>query len=202
MPPDASYELWTELRKGNADALAGLYREHYLGLMNYGMKLTGDHELTRDSITQLLLNLHRQHARLPPVNNVRSYLLTSLRNEILSVIRSGRLKKKYDESRLLESHVENSYEEHLMGLQEEREQKERLAKALEHLSSREKELLQMRYFDDKSYEQIATECNITKRTAYNIINNALKRLKTFLTHQSRNKFVYLTLVKLLSGDFL
>ena len=72
---------WTQLQNGQQHALLELYNQHYVGLMNYGMKLTGQRELTSECITQILLRLWDSRARLPVVENVRSYLLTCLRRE-------------------------------------------------------------------------------------------------------------------------
>jgi RNA polymerase sigma-70 factor (ECF subfamily) len=75
---------------------------------------------------------------------------------------------------------EISYEEYLIQTQTNVEIKNSLTRVFSGLSKREKQLLQMKFFDDLSYDEIALECNITKRTAYNIIHGALKTLKADL----------------------
>ena len=72
---------------------------------------------------------------------------------------------------------ESSYEEYLVQLQHSKELKDRLTKALDQLTQREKELMELKFFEDLDYDEIAARCNITKRTAYNIIHAALKTLK-------------------------
>ena len=72
---------------------------------------------------------------------------------------------------------ECSYEEYLVKLQHNKELKDRLEKALGQLTQREKELMRLKFFEDLDYDEIAARCNITKRTAYNIIHAALKTLK-------------------------
>jgi RNA polymerase sigma factor (sigma-70 family) len=196
MRAENSNTIWCQLRNGDPDALLGLYREHYVGLLNYGLKLSGDHQLTRDCITQMLLNLHRNHKRLPDVMNCRSYLLTSLRNEIFGDVRLRKRRHEL-EQHLAQNDNECSYEELLIARQSVQEEKERLRQAMGDLSPREKELLKMRYFDDRSYDEIAAECGISKRTAYNIINAALKRMKVLLIQQSRNKMIFISLINML-----
>lgn len=167
---------WTELRNGQKDALLELYNQHYTGLVNYGIKLTGNRELSVDCFTQVLLRLWDSRFKLPAVENVRSYLLTCLRREIISEI-----KLRSDKRPLLQQpQKEFSYEDYLVQIQHNEELKERLAKAMTSLTQREKELLRLKFFEDVDYDEIAHRCSITKRTAYNIIHQALKTLKKSL----------------------
>jgi RNA polymerase sigma-70 factor (ECF subfamily) len=190
MPYDSGDNAWSELCSGNPDALHLLYNDHYLGMLNYAMKLSGDHDLSRDCITQVLLNLHRHHKSLPEVTNVRSYLLTCVRNEINAAIRIGKRTRFYDPQTIAEMNSTLSYEDYIIGQQTEKEQRDQLKAAFAQLSAREKELLRLRFFEDQSYDSIASDCGITKRTAYNIVNMAIRRLKDFLTRQSRNRIIY------------
>lgn len=179
---------WIKLRNGDQEALLELYNTHYLGLLNYGLKLTGDRTLTNESITQVLLRLWDNRMRLPEVENVRSYLLTCLRNEMLAQFKAEA--KRNSDNQLIKFRQENcepSYEEYLVAIQADKESKARLYRAFEKLTAREKELLKMKFFEDLDYDEIASRCRITKRTAYNIIHAAVKTLKAELVQQSANR---------------
>lgn len=180
--------IWAKLKEGDQNALLELYNIHYLGLMNYGIKLTGNRNLANESITQVLLRLWDNRSRLPEVENVRSYLLTCLRNEMLAELKSesNRLTKNQLLKFTSES-CEASYEEYLIAIQSNREMKERLFRAFDKLTAREKELLKMKFFEDLDYDEIASRCRITKRTAYNIIHAAVKTLKAELVQQKGNR---------------
>ncbi|MBX3256167.1 MAG: sigma-70 family RNA polymerase sigma factor [Chitinophagaceae bacterium] len=172
---------WTRLKNGKQEALLDLYNHHYIGLLNYGIKLTGNRELTTDCITQVLLRLWDNRERLPVVENVRSYLLTCLRREIMSEIKLNSSRHQKTALYINEIHdKEFSYEEYLIQIQHNKELSERLRRAMETLTQREKELLRMKFFEDLEYDEIATRCSITKRTAYNIVHHALKTLKASL----------------------
>lgn len=183
-------ETWAKLRAGDRDALLSLYNYHYIGLINYGLKLTGDKDLTRDCITQILLRLWDKRRQLPVVENPRSYLLTCLKHELFAegkaetarAVLSSRLQRISDRS-------EPSYEEYIVQLQTNKALADKLAKALNTLSKREKELLGLKFFDDLDYDEIASRCSITKRTAYNIIHSALKTLKSLFAVSPKNGVV-------------
>jgi RNA polymerase sigma factor (sigma-70 family) len=188
-------ETWAQLQKGNQQALLALYDRHYIGLLNYGIKLTGNRELTRDCITQILLRLWDSRAKLPPVENVRSYLLTCLRREMVGELKgeTARTNRNIVVQRSL-SDAELPYEEYLIESQTNKVLSEKLTKAFEKLTEREKELLRLRFFEDLDYDEIAAQCSITKRTAYNIIHTAIKTLKADFNHQPNFNLIYKTAV--------
>jgi RNA polymerase sigma factor (sigma-70 family) len=192
-------EIWKQLQIGNQQALLALYDRHYIGLLNYGMKLTGNRELTRDCITQILLRLWDNRQKLPPVENVRSYLLTCLRREMISELKgeTARITRNLNAQRSL-SDAELPYEEYLIQAQTNEALRERLVKAFEKLTEREKELLRLRFFEDLDYDEIAAQCSITKRTAYNIIHTAIKTLKADFVYHPNYNLVYKTAAYILA----
>ena len=176
-------EVWTRLKNGDQQAFLELYKKHYIGLINYGLKLTGNHDLTKDCITQVLLRLWDKRKELAPVENIRSYLLTCLRRELYAELKSESRRFKSGHNLQKELDIEEpSYEEHIIQLQTDELTRHKLVKAFEKLTDREKELLRLRFFDDLDYDSIALQCGITKRTAYNIIYHALQVLKADFTN--------------------
>src|SRR6266542_5715772 len=176
--------IWNQLRSGDLQALLGLYKEYYITLINFGIKMTGNRELTNDCISQVLIKLWNKHQQLPEVENIRSYLISCLRNELLIELKNANKIKSGDNSlKYAITEQEISYEEYLIQTQTNLDIKNNLSRAFSHLSKREKQLLQMKFFEDLSYDEIALQCNITKRTAYNIIHEALKTVKAnFIKH--------------------
>ncbi len=168
----------TRLKSGDRDALVTLYNDLYLPLYRYGMKLTSDSQLCRDSINQIMLRIWESRNQLAEVANFRSYIFTAMRNEIIAEHRSQETRKHRHESlaRLSDS-VERSYEERIISEQQNLATKEKIRRAFAELTLRQKELLELRFYDNLSYTEIADKCGITKRTAYNIINEGLKILK-------------------------
>jgi RNA polymerase sigma factor (sigma-70 family) len=192
-------ETWAQLQKGNQQALLALYDRHYIGLLNYGIKLTGNRDLTRDCITQILLRLWDNRAKLPPVENVRSYLLTCLRREMIGELKGeiARTNRNIVVQRSL-SDAELPYEEYLIESQTNKVVREKLSRAFEKLTEREKELLRLRFFEDLDYDEIAAQCSITKRTAYNIIHTAIKTLKADFNYQPNFNRIYKTAVYIIA----
>jgi RNA polymerase sigma-70 factor (ECF subfamily) len=190
-------DAWNSLRNGDRQAMLALYRDHYVGLMNFGIRLTGNRELTKDCFTQVLLRLWDNRASLPQVGNIRSYLLSCMKHELLKELQSEKNAGKRHQQAQSGEYAEPSYEEHIVALQINDELRCRLSQVLERLTEREKELLRLRYFEDKSYDEIAEHCNITKRTAYNIVFGALKTLKAEMAVKDKGKTLIVPLIILL-----
>ena len=181
IPKSITEDAWALLKNGDENALLSLYNHHYLGLINFGIKITGDRTFANDCITQLLIELWDKRANLPSVKNVRGYLLTSLKHKIFFEIKAKQIRdSKLNTLQAFQNGEELPYEELLIQLQTNEGLKKKLNKAFAKLTPRQKQLLQMKFFDDVDYDEIANVCNITRRTAYNIIHDSLKILRAEL----------------------
>lgn len=193
--------LWQKLTSGDRDAFLYIYQEHYVGLMNYGSFYFKDRGATNDAIVEMLLNLWDKRSALPQVKNIRSYLISCLRFTILQNIKTQKWKDSKTVSIL--NHAEEdqpSYEDQLTKLQSNDHLKRKLHKSFDKLSDRQKELLQLKFFENIGYDEIAERCNITKRTAYNIIHDAINILRTELNDGENNISMY-DVTLLITGFF-
>jgi RNA polymerase sigma factor (sigma-70 family) len=172
-------DSWMLLRNSHTNALEELYNGHYLGMINFGIKLTGDREFANDCIVQLLIELWDKRQQLPHVENVRAYLLTCLKHKIIAEVKAQQTRNESHHSLLtIQDNEEMSYEDNLIRLQSDKAMKKKLSQALDKLTLRQKELLKLKFYDKLDYDEIALQSGISKRTAYNIIYDALKILKT------------------------
>ncbi|MGE7777164.1 RNA polymerase sigma factor [Chitinophaga sp. NPDC101104] len=177
----AEVQLWDRVRGGEQEALVVLYERLYFSLLNYGIRTCGDLERTRDAINDVFLELWDRRLQLADVANVRSYLLTYLRRKVLTNIRedqklsaaAGRLSAYTDTYEL-------SYEECIVALQASDEVKAKITRAMAALTPRQKELVQLRFFEGLSMEEVSTRAGISTKTAYNTLAAALKALSAGL----------------------
>lgn len=184
-------KTWQKLMEGSHDALEELYSQHYLGLINYGIKLTGDRQYANDCFIEMLIDLWGKRSKLPQVNNVRSYLMTCLRMLILQKQRSEKLREvKETYAHSLLDHQDLPYEEYITRIQTDSIVKTKLQQSLNKLTDRQKELLQYRFFYGMSYDEIALKCQISKKTAYNIIHDAISKLKIDLGKDKGSEGLY------------
>jgi RNA polymerase sigma factor (sigma-70 family) len=181
--------VWEKFRNGEEGALLELYNGHYLGLINFGRLIIDDRELVNECLTDMLIEFWNKRETLPPVENVRSYLLTSFRRTVLHKLESDKKRgiKHIESQKISETH-QMSYEEYIIKIQSDKGLKSKISKALNKLTERQLELVRLKFFEDLDYDEIAEKCAITKRTAYNIIHDALKVLKEELYDDQNSGF--------------
>ena len=171
--------LWDAFRKGDKEAFAGLFRQHYESLFRFGSKFTHDQELLEDAIQELFLELW-QAKNKPPVSSVKAYLLKSLKYKLLKAFRKrGKVLPLADDGGDLP--FELSHETLLIEQQENVEKKQMVVGALEKLSNRQKEIIYLKYYQDLSYEEVSEIMSINYQVARNLLYQAIKSLKTMLT---------------------
>jgi RNA polymerase sigma factor (sigma-70 family) len=186
---DAHILSWNKFIKGDEHALLEMYRQHYLGLMNYGGRFIDQGDFVNDCIIDMLLRLWEKRSSLPQVENVRSYLLTTLRRTILDRFEAEkrRERKNLEIYKSSEEH-QWSYEEYVISIQSDEKLKARITHAMKRLTARQLELIRLRFFEDLDYDEIAERCSITKRTAYNIVHDAITILKQELSNGENTSF--------------
>nr|WP_121269228.1 sigma-70 family RNA polymerase sigma factor [Pedobacter schmidteae] len=172
---------WEQMRAGDKQALFELYNNMYFHLIRFGLKLSADDELVKDCVNQIFLNLWDKRERLNAVENVKSYLMTSLKRCMLDQLAyTDKMSDALNKMGAEEEWEELSYEEIMIRLQQDDELKQKLQLAIKQLTPRQMELIQMKFFEGLTYEQIAERTSQTMKTAYNTIYDAIKTLKKLL----------------------
>ena len=181
---------WNRLINGHEQALLEIYRQHYLGLMNYGKLIVPDSDFVNECFAELLLKLWERRASLPDTENVRSYLMTAIKRTVLDKLEANKRRdtKHLELSKSTED-AQTSYEDHLVSLQSDERLKTRITLALKKLSARQLQLIQLKFFEDLDYDEIAERLGITKRTAYNTIYDAITILKEQLGTDENQSFL-------------
>lgn len=175
---------WDQMRAGDKTALFELYNELYFHLIRFGLKINPDDELVKDCVNQVFLNLWDKRARLPEVENVKAYLMTMLRRTILDqLLYVNRTNNALNRMIAEEDGNELSYEEIMIRLQQDDDLKLKLKLAIAKLTPRQMELIQLKFFEGLSYEQIAVRNAQTVKTAYNTIYDAIKMLRRLLCNR-------------------
>lgn len=167
------------MTKGNSDAMLALYEYYYNDLLSYGIRLCGSLHTAKDAINDVFLHLAEQHKNLKPVKNVKAYLFACIRRKVFYLLYAIDKMVPIDEASAY-GDAETSYEEMLVAIQQSDDIRTKIQLALAKLTERQKELIQLKYFQNLNYRQIETVTGISVKTAYNTIYNALRVLETEL----------------------
>jgi RNA polymerase sigma factor (sigma-70 family) len=168
-------ELNNRLRNGNKEALFSMMSFYYNDLFRYGIKFTADKDLTKDIIGQFFLHIWDHRDKFSAADNVKCYLIVSYKRFLIDYLKkiSRQLNLPDNET----SSVEYSYEEYIIASQEKEYTRILLTKIIESLPPREKQLVQLRYYDQLSYKEISDKTSLSMRTVYNKLHEAIKRIR-------------------------
>lgn len=194
--------LWAGVRQKDYASLTDLYRLVYSDLLNFGLMVNHDAAGTKDAINQIFLEIWEKGDALMPVENVRSYLITYLRRKLLRDYERGSRLTALPDSELI---GERSYEDIIISTQQEEGVRQRLKRALEQLTPRQKELIELRFFQGLSNEGISQQTGMHINTVYNTMSSALKTLRQELGNETYSSFSCwwpFLLPMLLAGDRL
>ena len=169
-------ELTERLRHGNQEALFSLMGLYYNDLYRYGMKFTADRDLTKDIIGQFFLHIWDHRQRICTAENIQAYPLVSFRHFIIQHLR--RIVRQLDIEENENETLEYSYEDYLIAAQENEAVRQVLQEAIASLPARQKQLIQLRFYDQLSCEEIAVRTSLSIRTVYNKLHEAVKNLRS------------------------
>jgi len=148
--------LWNRFRQGEEQALYTLYDQYYHLLLFLGLKICARSEPVKDCIQQVFLYLWEKKEGLGDVTNVRSYIITSFKRKLLLHLQQ----EKKDNGLLslwLEQEPGNdapSPEQLLVRQQLHTEAIKRIQDAIALLSPRQKELINLRFYEGRNYGEI------------------------------------------------
>lgn len=164
---------WQQFKEGAQQALADIFLSHLDDLFRYGLKLTGNKEMVKDCIQDLFLKLWKNRESLPAVQSVKAYLFRSLRNHLINSLSIQKptisINNETDENLL----VIYSHEEFLIHDQVTEENRHHVISALNKLTSRQREAIYLRYFDDLDFDTIAQVMEMNVQSVRNTISRGM-----------------------------
>jgi len=173
--------LWQSFKKGNELAFSSLYKKYVNKFYNYGMHLSFDKEIVLDTIQELFTNLWAKHSQLADVQAVNYYLFKVFRNLLFQ--KANQKKNSFisiDENSDFEE-SDLTREESLIVEQTTHEQHVRLQVAMKSLSKRQKEVVLLKFYNELSYQQVASVMEISVESAHNLLSKAIHTLRNSLT---------------------
>ena len=92
---DESYIKWKLFLEGNDEAYSWLYTHHIQLLYQYGLQITPDTEVIKDCIQDVFIRIYKNKNKLSIPQNVKIYLMISLKNSIYNVFSKERSEESY-----------------------------------------------------------------------------------------------------------
>lgn len=165
------------LSAGDKQAFRKLYLTYYPIFVSYGKAITDDRELVRDTIQELFVWVWQNQAKMVNLDQPENYIYTAFRNNLLSAI----LKLK-NQQNLLQSKFSKTEDSHSNSYEMNLEENGALGHSylnelIEKLPSKQKEVIYLRFYQEKSFAEIATILSVSPQVAQNYALKALKKLR-------------------------
>ncbi len=156
------------------DRTRALLRRFEIPLLQFATRITGDRERARDIVQETFVQFERNGAKAGSNGEPATWLFTVCRNRALNVCRKEK-RMTFLEDEVIEAQPD---EQPMPGEQLERKEAAGfLMRIVATLPSRQQEVIQLKFQNDLSYQEIA---EITQTTANNVgvlIHTGLKTLR-------------------------
>ena len=178
--PECIYQndaaCWRQLKNGNAEALGWLYDTYIDRLFHAALKMTDNRELAKDALQDIFIEISQYRAGIGDVKHSYSDLVKVLKSIILKKVKRKVIINELPENEqgLAET---NNIEEIIISSERVTEQKSRLNIALAQLTSRQKQVVRLRFFEGLTYEQIAVKLSMNYQSVNNLAFRAMINLR-------------------------
>lgn len=177
--------LWSRFLKGDNQVLSLIYLHHANALFDYGCRFTADQDLVKDCIQEVFCTLIRTRKNLSVTDNVRLYLLKSLKRRIIRDIKNVGNKPRSldDQDYSFDLRFSENLDDQLNELDEEKRQL--VAEAMQSLTDRQKEAIYLRFNRGLEYEEISFLLNLNYQSSRALIHRAIEKLREIIHVQEK-----------------
>jgi len=158
--------------RGDHEAFKALYEEYYALLLNYGQRLTGDTEATREIIQDIFVQIWNLRGRFSLKTSIKSYLLSAMHHRAMNWIRHERIKKIHHD-RLLGERIEMS----LPAPESNPFLSDLIFAEINRLPERARMAFIETQINELSMKEAAQKMSVSERTVENLLAAARKQLR-------------------------
>jgi len=177
--------LWSRFLKGDNQVLSLIYLHHANALFDYGCRFTVDKDLVKDCIQEVFCTLIRTRKNLSETDNVRLYLLKSLKRRIIRDLKNTANKPRSldDQDYSFDLRFSDNIDDQLNELDEEK--RHLIADAMQLLTDRQKEAIYLRFNRGLEYEEISFLLNLNYQSSRALIHRSIEKLREVIHVQEK-----------------
>jgi RNA polymerase sigma factor (sigma-70 family) len=175
MDGDGNLEnLGHSLQNGNLRALELLYQKFHSELFFYALKLTNSRELAEDAVQDTFVAIWHHRNQMGKVRSFQYYLIRSVRHRCLRLIKVKKRFSELDGTSALDINIEP---EELRLTDYSLEVKRKVADAMQSLSSRQREIVYLKFYENLEYQEIADLLTLNYQSVVNHVHRAIVKLR-------------------------
>ena len=190
------------IQNGDQSSFYDLYSHYHDYLTYIGIKKGATSDKTKDCVNDLFLYIYENRQKLGHILNHHNYLVTCFLRKLLRKQHFS-AEESLDLINLEDTLVHPSVEALYIQQYTQASVSSLLKSYIDRLSEKQTKLIYQKFYLGLSYEEISESNQITVKTAYNTIYNAVEKLKAIVKAEGAGPLtVLLTLLSLLILFFL
>jgi RNA polymerase sigma-70 factor, ECF subfamily len=168
------------IRQGDIGQFESLFRSSYSSLVRYAKTLIKDHDTSEEIVQDLFFRLWKDRERLNIESSLNGYLYRSVHNRCLHYIKHNIVVERHAEEM---SYREPELQENPAEILQYKELQAKIARILERLPERCRQIFYMSRFEGLKYSEIAEKLSVSVKTVESNMGKALKEFRKELTEQ-------------------
>lgn len=177
-----STDHWKSFRAGDFSSLGILFETHYKELFYYGIKIVAMPELVKDTIQDLFIDVWERRKHMVSVENIKAYLIISLRRELIRQVTEVR-KKEHSNDQPETLQFSFSAEDFLISSEHNTEHTHRLSKSMAGLTDRQREVILLRFFHGLEFTEISHVLGMNVQSVRNLLFRSLDKIRKDMSDQ-------------------
>jgi RNA polymerase sigma factor (sigma-70 family) len=157
--------------------ISHLYDTYVNCLFNFGCKFTSDREMLKDCIQDVFVKLYTKRDELGEIDNIKSYLLISLKNRIYDEFRRNVFISDTAVEEISAQPVTQNVEEKYLVKENMQIENNMIKHLFLQLSPRQREALTLYYIEERKYEDICVIMGMNYQSVRNLMHRSLLRLR-------------------------
>jgi RNA polymerase sigma factor (sigma-70 family) len=172
-------DWWNDLKNDDPQALGHIYDAYVDKLFISAMYITTDRELAKDAIQEVFLEIWHYRKTLSNITDTKAYLTKVLGRILFKKLRKAHLFIVDEPSETVSP--DQNIEERIISSDNEMENYRRLKVAISKLSKRQKQILELSFYESLTYEQIANKLRLNYQSVNNLAFRTFRRLREAMT---------------------
>lgn len=164
--------LLIQLSEGSSNAFDSVYEKYWDKVIDEAYKRIGDRDLAKDVAQEVFTSLWTRNKEIK-IDNLRAWLYTVTRNNVFKIIQK---QERYVSMPDLLSEL-NSYNDRADAAIVEKELKRSHDALVASLPDQQRTVFKMRYNDELTPQEIASQLDLSQKTVRNHLGRALMKLK-------------------------
>lgn len=173
--------LIKEILKGNESAMELLINRYYDLIFSYNYRSLGDYhvayDLTQEVFIKMIKNIKNFKVK---EDKFKNWLVKIAVNNLRDYVKSSYYKKRNSCEDVSTLQFEDEKEINVLNLLEINEERLRVKGAVDKLSSKQKEIILLRFYHELKISEISTITGVNENTVKSRLRDGLKKLKTYL----------------------